>query len=357
MELRKRTSSSSNGFFSFFFFFLFSLFFFLFSFFLFPFSFFLYSNYLILAETLLNTWSEHRVAEWLMDQNLHIYVSLFLENNINGRILTLLTEQELENIGVKSFGHRKIIIEGISKLLYTLDYPNLPSATYLPSPSNTVSTNSSPYSSTSSLPGSNFSSPNNSNQRRDTSTNNLNLSQKKLSIDVNINVYYRKFTQIPLKWIIGVTADSEGYINSLSQLNLFDSSTPTSTTNTLSSNSSTGSNGSTGSGSGNNNGNNIGSKGRKVSQNNPICDATNYFIERVVFYYPGENVFGHLVTDFPFECQPTGDVKFGSDVVIEIHFDRKKFKKFTSKIRLKISQPEGSIQSRVSLKEKGQQHR
>ncbi len=61
------------------------------------------------------------VSEWLEDLGLGQYAHAFKKNDIEAQILTDLSDQDLEKLGVASLGHRKRILRAIAKLRPTDD--------------------------------------------------------------------------------------------------------------------------------------------------------------------------------------------------------------------------------------------
>jgi class 3 adenylate cyclase len=57
-----------------------------------------------------------QVAEWLQKLGLGQYAQRFAENDISFSILTDLTDQHLEKIGVASLGHRLQLLRAIAEL-------------------------------------------------------------------------------------------------------------------------------------------------------------------------------------------------------------------------------------------------
>ena len=53
---------------------------------------------------------------WLLRIGLPQYAELFRANDIDGELLGRLTNDDLKDIGVASFGHRKKLLEGIAEL-------------------------------------------------------------------------------------------------------------------------------------------------------------------------------------------------------------------------------------------------
>jgi class 3 adenylate cyclase len=58
----------------------------------------------------------HQVADWLEKLGLGQYDQTFAENDIDFAILVELTDEDLEKIGIKSFGHRRRILRAIGEL-------------------------------------------------------------------------------------------------------------------------------------------------------------------------------------------------------------------------------------------------
>jgi len=56
------------------------------------------------------------IEEWLASLGLGEYASRFAENDIDFTILSDLTDQDLEKIGVASLGHRRKILRAIAAL-------------------------------------------------------------------------------------------------------------------------------------------------------------------------------------------------------------------------------------------------
>jgi len=57
------------------------------------------------------------VASWLRDLGLERYEAAFRENDVGPELLPTLTADDLKEIGVTSFGHRRNLLEAIAKLL------------------------------------------------------------------------------------------------------------------------------------------------------------------------------------------------------------------------------------------------
>ena len=53
---------------------------------------------------------------WLRGIGLAQYAEMFRANDIDGEMLGRLTNDDLKNIGVASFGHRKKLLEAIAEL-------------------------------------------------------------------------------------------------------------------------------------------------------------------------------------------------------------------------------------------------
>jgi hypothetical protein len=82
------------------------------------------------------------VADWLEKLGLGQYAQRFAENDISFSILSDLTDQDLEKIGVASLGHRRLLLREIANLGKTADAA--PSAASLHAPPIIVSTVTSP---------------------------------------------------------------------------------------------------------------------------------------------------------------------------------------------------------------------
>ena len=66
---------------------------------------------------------------WLGRIGLAQYAEMFRANDIDGELLGRLTNDDLKDIGVASFGHRKKLLEAIAEL------GGAPAATHAPRPS------------------------------------------------------------------------------------------------------------------------------------------------------------------------------------------------------------------------------
>lgn len=71
------------------------------------------------------------VAQWLEQLDLGQYASVFAENDIDGEVLSELTDSDLEKIGV-TLGHRKKILKAIAAL--QTDQSTTPSGAKFPAP-------------------------------------------------------------------------------------------------------------------------------------------------------------------------------------------------------------------------------
>ena len=56
------------------------------------------------------------VAEWLRDLGLEQYAPAFRDNDIDGEVLRRLTGEDLRELGVRSIGHRRRLLDAISAL-------------------------------------------------------------------------------------------------------------------------------------------------------------------------------------------------------------------------------------------------
>ena len=62
------------------------------------------------------TWSTEEVAEYLENLGLGSYQEVFIEHDINGEALPLLSEEHLKEIGMKSIGHRITLMQWLQKI-------------------------------------------------------------------------------------------------------------------------------------------------------------------------------------------------------------------------------------------------
>ena len=56
------------------------------------------------------------VSTWLAELGLAQYASLFVENHVDAKLLPTLTDNDLRELGVTSFGHRKKMLQAIACL-------------------------------------------------------------------------------------------------------------------------------------------------------------------------------------------------------------------------------------------------
>src|SRR6516162_1172033 len=56
------------------------------------------------------------IADWLSEVGMHEYTQRFTENGIDLEIVTDLSDEDLEKIGVTSLGHRRKLLRGIANL-------------------------------------------------------------------------------------------------------------------------------------------------------------------------------------------------------------------------------------------------
>ena len=62
---------------------------------------------------------------WLRGIGLAQYAEMFRANDIDGELLGRLTNDDLKDLGVTSFGHRKRLLEGIAALVAASEAPSL----------------------------------------------------------------------------------------------------------------------------------------------------------------------------------------------------------------------------------------
>ena len=74
-----------------------------------------------------------QIADWLAKLGLGQYAQRFAENDISFRILSDLTDQDLEKIGVASLGHRRELLRAIAQLKSS--ETTVPKPTVVPQPS------------------------------------------------------------------------------------------------------------------------------------------------------------------------------------------------------------------------------
>ena len=58
------------------------------------------------------------VAEWLRTLGLQQYESLFRQNDIDAEVLSTLGADDLRELGISSFGHRKKLLAAIAALAH-----------------------------------------------------------------------------------------------------------------------------------------------------------------------------------------------------------------------------------------------
>src|SRR5437762_13441109 len=56
------------------------------------------------------------IAAWLRGLGLEQYAQLFRDNDIDGEILCGMTAEDLKELGISSFGHRRRLLNAISAL-------------------------------------------------------------------------------------------------------------------------------------------------------------------------------------------------------------------------------------------------
>ena len=56
------------------------------------------------------------LAGWLQDLGLERYATVFSENKIDETVLTSLTTEDLKDLGVKTVGHRRKLLNAIALL-------------------------------------------------------------------------------------------------------------------------------------------------------------------------------------------------------------------------------------------------
>src|SRR5436853_6996041 len=56
------------------------------------------------------------IAEWLRGLGLEQYTQLFRDNDIDGEILRGITAEDLKELGISSFGHRRKLLNAIAAL-------------------------------------------------------------------------------------------------------------------------------------------------------------------------------------------------------------------------------------------------
>ena len=66
------------------------------------------------------------IDSWLRGIGLAQYAEIFRANDIDGELLGRLTNDDLKDIGVVSFGHRKKLLEAIAELAGAAPVPAPP---------------------------------------------------------------------------------------------------------------------------------------------------------------------------------------------------------------------------------------
>jgi class 3 adenylate cyclase/predicted ATPase len=67
-------------------------------------------------EGLLRRAAMQQIADWLKQLGMHQYIQCFVKNDIDFTILSDLTDQDLEKIGITSLGHRRKLLHAIASL-------------------------------------------------------------------------------------------------------------------------------------------------------------------------------------------------------------------------------------------------
>ena len=57
------------------------------------------------------------IAAWLRGLGLGQYAQLFRDNDIDGEILCAMTAEDLKELGINSFGHRRRLLNAITALV------------------------------------------------------------------------------------------------------------------------------------------------------------------------------------------------------------------------------------------------
>ncbi|GFN80866.1 connector enhancer of kinase suppressor of ras 2 [Plakobranchus ocellatus] len=75
-------------------------------------------------------WDENDVADWLkgLDDAVHQYIPSFIQEQLCGKKLLMLSHSDLEKLGVVKLGHQELILEGVDllkSLRYTFETENL----------------------------------------------------------------------------------------------------------------------------------------------------------------------------------------------------------------------------------------
>ena len=80
------------------------------------------------------------IADWLSQIGMHEYAQCFAENGIDFEIVTDLTDQDLEKIGVTSLGHRRKLLRAIANLKAAEKAAHAPAAAVAPPAPRTADT-------------------------------------------------------------------------------------------------------------------------------------------------------------------------------------------------------------------------
>jgi len=314
----------------------------------------------------LPNWDERNVSDWLTAIQLGQYRELFQENNIDGEALGTIGDDDLKNLGVNSLGHRRKILESRAKLLYTLEYPTLSpsnSAAVLISPPLDSSSSMSLLSTTSLITNSAILStpPSVSSNKNAGSSFNNDLAQspsmKSQGIPVKITVHHHR-SNATFRFIVDVLIEGDpsffqatpilrkhhsgGSIPRNSGNNNNNNANGNNNNNVTTSLSMNSLNTLSNSNSSNSSSNNSSNNSSLTSVDNfAQFQSGKYFVERVVFHANGENSFGTMVIDPPFQYKVPSENKVGSEIKVVIDFDKKRFKKLTSEFRYKLVEDHG----------------
>lgn len=284
----------------------------------------------------LASWTEEEVCNWIA-RDFPQYSPAFKLNNINGELLSAITENELNRMGIVSLGHQKAIIAAISRLLYTLNFPIMQPTIHLDRTlsASFLQTISLPFSSPqNTLPSSastpSLRSPSNISPPISRSASALSDGAHR-HLSISVIIFHRRVQSINATYRVGVLIE----VDPLDPLIL--------TSDQRSSSSSLDSDGS-------------GSGQNSVSRGYPSNldpNLTKSFVERMVIHWPGESDFGQMITSPPFEGKTTREIRPGSEIVVDVHFDKNRYRKKISNIRHKITLTDGFSRTPVSLRPKG----
>jgi len=276
---------------------------------------------------MLNLWAPSDVANWISELNFPQYAPLFQTNHITGAILSGLTEGNLEKMGILPIGHQKTILEAISQLFYTVDFPVLtperhPSTTFLYNTSFPAlnSLTSSPSTPILRSPSATSISP--------PLSRSASLAQDSRHISISLIVFHQRVNSINATYRVGILIE----VDPLEPFLLTDGRTSSS-----SSYDSEGSNGSTG------------AQVVRGAPPHPDLEVIKEYVDRVVYHWPGESDFGQLVTRPPFEGHTTKDLRANSELIVEIFFSKSKFRKKTASVRHRITPADGFTRLPVLL--------